>query len=111
MLRNTSTQKRGICISTTTITWRNAPGNRYDYVSSTPVGTKKLAWGEAIRLYTRGELNGSVKYNAENVKGNWLDWYKAEEGHWPLTPGEYDVKLMLDDGFTELAATKVKVVP
>lgn len=94
-----------------TITWRNAPGNRYDYVRITPVGTKKLAWGEAIRLYTRGELNGSVKYNAENVKGNWLDWYKAEEGHWPLSPGEYDVKLMLDDGFTELAATKIKVVP
>jgi hypothetical protein len=56
-------------------------------------------------------LNGSVKYNPENVKGNWLDWYKAEEGHWPLTPGEYDVKLMLDDGFTELAAPKLKVVP
>ena len=94
-----------------TIAWRNAPGNRYDYVRITPVGSKKLAWGEAIRLYTRGELNGSVKYNAENVKGNWLDWYKADEGHWPLSPGEYDVKFMLDDGFTELAATKLKVVP
>jgi hypothetical protein len=56
-------------------------------------------------------LNGSVKYNAENVKGNWLDWYKADEGRWPLPPGKYDVKLMLDDGLTELAATKVKVVP
>ena len=56
-------------------------------------------------------MNGFVKYNAENVKGNWLDWYKAEEGHWPLSPGEYDVKLMLDGGFTELAATKVKVAP
>jgi len=56
-------------------------------------------------------LNGFVKYNAENVKGNWLDWYKAEEGPWPLSPGEYDVKLMLDGGFTELAATKVKVAP
>ena len=30
------------------------------------------------------------------IKGNWLDWYKAEEGHWPLTPSEYDVKLMLE---------------
>jgi hypothetical protein len=93
------------------ITWRNAPGDRYDYIRITPVGTKRLAWGEAIRLYTRGELDGSVKYNAETVKGNWLDWYRADDGHWPLTPGEYDVKLMLDDGFTELAATKVKIVP
>jgi hypothetical protein len=45
------------------------------------------------------------------VKDSRLDWYKAEEGHWPLTGGEYDVKLMLDDGFTELAATKLEVVP
>jgi hypothetical protein len=35
---------------------------------------------------------------------------KDPPNHWPLTPGECDVKLMLDDGFTELAATKLKVV-
>jgi hypothetical protein len=72
------------------------------------VGTKKLAWGEAIRLYTRGELNGSAKNNPENVKGNWLDWHKAEESHWPLTPGEYDVKLMLDDGFHRVDSHKAQ---
>ena len=82
------------------ITWHNAPGNRYDYVRITPLGSKRLAWGEAIRLYTRGALDGSVKYNQANIKGNW-----------PLTPGEYDVKLMLDDGFTELAATQIAVLP
>ncbi len=93
------------------ISWTNAPGNRYDYVRITPVGSKRLAWGEAIRLYTRGELDGSVKYNEANVRGNWLDWYKSDDGQWPLPAGQYDVKLMLDDGFTELAATTVKIQP
>jgi len=35
----------------------------------------------------------------------------ADESQWPLTSGEYDLKLMFDDGFTELAATKLKVIP
>jgi hypothetical protein len=42
------------------------------------------------------------------VKDNRLDCYKAEDGHWPLTPGEYDVKLMLDDGFTEAGSHKAQ---
>lgn len=91
------------------VTWNNAPGNRFDYIRITPVGSKRLAWGEAIRLYTRGEHEGTVTYDDSTVKGNWLDWYKSDDGHWPLKPGEYDIKLMLDDGFTELAATKVRI--
>jgi hypothetical protein len=47
----------------------------------------------------------------KTLRATGWDWYKADEGRWPVLPGEYDVKLMLDDGFTELAATKLKVVP
>jgi hypothetical protein len=36
---------------------------------------------------------------------------RPTEATGPLPAGEYDVKLVLDDGFTELAATKIKVVP
>lgn len=92
-----------------TITWRDAPGNRYDYIMLKPVNSVKTGWGEAVRLYTRAEVNGSVEYNAKNAKGNWLEWYKGEDGKWPFQPGEYEVKLMLDDGYTELAVTRIKV--
>lgn len=94
-----------------TITWQDAPGNRYDYIMLTPVHSGKTGWGEAVRLYTRAEVNGSVQYNAANAKGNWLEWYRGEEGRWPFQPGEYEVKLMLDDGYTELAATRIKIYP
>ncbi|HEU5282155.1 MAG TPA: hypothetical protein VFU82_09275 [Gammaproteobacteria bacterium] len=40
-----------------------------------------------------------------------MQWYQGKEGHWPLTPGTYDVKLMLDDGTTGvLASTQFNVV-
>ncbi len=92
-----------------TISWRNMPGNRYDYVMIIPAGSKKTAWGEAVRLYTYGEVNGSVVYDDKTAKGNWLDWYSASEGHWPLKPAKYDVRLMLDDSNTELVKTQIEV--
>lgn len=92
-----------------TVSWHNAPGNRYDFIQITPLGTKKLGFGEAVRLYTHGKINGSVQYNAINQKGNFLAWCKSEKNHWPLTPGIYDIKLMLDDGNVVIAATQIKV--
>jgi endonuclease/exonuclease/phosphatase family metal-dependent hydrolase len=109
--------KSAICVSPLrvksgepfTITWSNAPGNRYDYIRVAPHRSSKLAWGEAVRLYTFARTNGSLQYTAANVKGNWLAWHKGQEGRWPLKPGVYDVKLLLDDGYTVLAAVRMKV--
>ncbi len=89
------------------IFWKNAPGNRYDYIRIAPVGSNKLAWGEAVRLYTYAKINGSIQYGSHNVKGNWTAWNKGEEGRWPMIPGKYKVELMLDDSNTILAATQI----
>ena len=91
------------------IHWVNAPGNRFDYIRISPVKSKKLAWGEAVRLYTFAQKNGNIEYNETNKQGNWLLWHKGEEGHWPLRPGVYAVTLMLDDGFVPIAQTQIKV--
>lgn len=91
------------------IHWSNVPGNRYDYIMIVPVGSKKTGWGEAVRLYTNGQINGSVTYNSSSSKGNWLDWHIGNEGRWPLKPGRYYIKLMLDDSFTELAKSQITV--
>lgn len=87
------------------ITWHNAPGNRYDYIS-----LSRHAENDRVLLYTRGEMNGSIKYDKRFAKGNWLDWSKSKENHWPLKPGVYDIKLILDDSNTELASTQITVV-
>lgn len=86
------------------ITWQNAPGNRYDYISISKQDEK-----DNVLLYTHGEVNGSIKYDARFAKGNWLAWAKSKESHWPLTPGKYHVKFMLDDSFTVLASTDLIV--
>ena len=91
------------------IIWKNAPGNRYDYIRIAPVGSNKLAWGEAVRLYTHAKINGSIQYDARNAKGNWLAWNKGEEGRWPMMAGKYNVELMLDDGNTILASTQMTI--
>lgn len=93
-----------------TIHWMNTPGDRYDYIMILPLGSKKTAWGEAVRLYTHGEINGTIVYDKRSFKGNWLDWHQASEGRWPLKPGAYVVRLMLDDGNTELGRTTITIM-
>jgi endonuclease/exonuclease/phosphatase family metal-dependent hydrolase len=94
---------------TFTVTWKNSPGNRYDYILIAPAGSNHIAWEEAVRLYTDGEGSGSIQYNEQTSKGNWLAWHASNDAKWPLTPNTYDIKLMLDDGYTELAATQIVV--
>lgn len=91
------------------IRWENAPGNRYDYISITPVGARQDLPQNTLRLYTRAKTNGSITYNAKNAKGNWLAWNKSEAPHWPLAPGKYQIQLMLDDSYTTLASTIINV--
>lgn len=91
------------------IEWQHAPGYGSDYIQITPENSPQTAWGEAVRLYTRANESGTVEYNEKNKQGNWLAWYKGEKGYWPLHPGVYNIKLMLDDSEQVLAETKIIV--
>ncbi len=90
------------------ITWSHAPGNRYDYVSILPVGSKNSS-DQTVRLYTHAYADGSVTYAAHNAKGNWTAWHKTDAAAWPLAMGKYEVKLMSDDGYTVLAKTQLTI--
>lgn len=92
------------------ISWKNSPGNRYDYIRINPILTTKTELNDMPRLYTHATINGSLKYSSKHGQGNWLLWNQATHTMWPLKPGIYDIKLMLDDSETELAATKVEVL-
>ncbi|KTD10965.1 Endonuclease/Exonuclease/phosphatase family protein [Legionella gratiana] len=89
------------------IIWKNAPGYYYDYISISPKDRNRTM-NETVRLYTQGEINGIIQYANKNVQGNWINWYKAHAS-WPLAPGAYDVKLMLDDGYNSLATTQIMI--
>lgn len=81
------------------IVWKNAPGNRYDYVRISRADKNPLGVNDSIYHYTRASINGSIDY----MKGNWSQLIK------PLPPATYDIKLMLDDGETVLAKTTIEM--
>lgn len=73
------------------VTWRNAPGNRYDWVAiyaedSTDEGSY-LAWA-----HLDAGIEGTTTLDASDTVERW-----------PLPPGRYVARLMIDDGFTLLA--------
>jgi hypothetical protein len=73
------------------LTWRNAPGNRYDWVAvyakdATDKGSY-LAWA-----HLDAGIEGTTTLDASD----------AVEGR-PLPPGRYVARLMIDDGFGLLA--------
>lgn len=73
------------------LTWRNAPGNRYDWVAIYAEDSKNkdshLAWA-----HVNARLEGTTTLDASGTTGDW-----------PIPPGRYVARLMADDGFVLLA--------
>jgi endonuclease/exonuclease/phosphatase family metal-dependent hydrolase len=73
------------------VAWQHVPGNRYDWIAVYEVGTaRKEAY--AAWSYLGARSSGRLELTAEN----------AEQG-WPLQPGQYVARLLLDDGYALLA--------
>ncbi len=95
-----------------TIHWQNAPGNGYDYIQIAPINGKELFWGgDAVRLYTFAKNDGFITYSKENSLGNWPEWHSSKENIWPLQPGRYSIKFMLDDSLTPLNEIQITIRP
>jgi len=74
------------------VRWSGAPGMRWDWIGVYAVGAEP---GDYVGfLYTGTRPAGDAMIDGE------ADW---SEGTWPLEPGDYLVRLLLDDGFTVLA--------
>jgi endonuclease/exonuclease/phosphatase family metal-dependent hydrolase len=71
--------------------FRNAPGNRYDWVAVYPEESDNpdayLAWA-----HTGGRIEGEIALDATHAVSEW-----------PVPPGRYTASLMADDGFRTLA--------
>jgi hypothetical protein len=91
-----------------TVSWSNAPGMRWDWVSVFPAGGKlpRQSICDAgycgnddylLYEYTHTQIQGSTTITKDSLVGN---------GSWPLKPGRYEIRLLLDDGYRAVARSK-----
>jgi len=83
-----------------TVAWRHAPGNRWDWVGVYPAGADPRNGDPGLWRHTKATIAGTAVLDAN-----------AEGGGWPLTPGKYDVHLLLDDSYESLAEASFEVLP
>ena len=89
-----------------TVTWSNAPGNRWDWLGLYKATEKAVPTDGAIPddsgdylyyEYTRTAVEGTGAFSRTSQVGG---------GSWPLPPGRYEVRLMLDDGYRTVARSQ-----
>ncbi len=102
-----ATYRRGEPI---TFTWRNAPGNRWDWVGLYEATDAEVPTDGSIPddsgdyrfyEYTRTEVEG---------EGRLTETSQAGSGKWPLKPGRYELRLMVDDGYETIARSEAFTV-
>lgn len=89
------------------VNWKNSPGDRFDWIAVYPkMANTKTDYGLThqqshylIYKYTMGEVSGSLS----------LDSYSKGD-YWPLPPGEYQIHLLSDDGFTSLYNSSIRIL-
>jgi endonuclease/exonuclease/phosphatase family metal-dependent hydrolase len=81
------------------VTWRFAPGNRYDWVGIFPEGVSAKDGPIERWRYTDATIDGSTRIGGRS----------RGAGAWPLPPGAYEVRLCLDDSYRCRAAATFTV--
>lgn len=85
------------------VSFRGAPGNRWDWIGVYPATDAQVPTDGSIPDdsgdyllydYTGGEIEGTVTLSARSLPG---------AVGWPLKPGRYEVRLLVDDGYETIA--------
>ena len=79
------------------VRWRNAPGNRWDWVGVYRAG-ETVPGNHLIWKHTGATISGSARLEPDDFPA-------------PLAPGRYEVRLMEDDGYDLLASAEFVVTP
>jgi len=82
------------------VTWQNAPGNKWDWLGIYKRGADPNVAYYKLWTYTEATVQGKTTIDG-GVSG----------GPWPLPPGKYDVLLLADDSYAELARSSFVVAP
>ncbi len=91
------------------VSWKAAPGMRWDWLAifapaerdenpnaSTCNATTCGNGGDLLYEYTRTAIEGSTSFGPDSAVGS---------STWPLQPGNYEIRLLLDDGYRSLASS------
>jgi hypothetical protein len=92
-----------------TVSWTNAPGSRWDWLGIYSPGesdgsklSEKRTSGYGgnghyrLYTYTRTAIEGTATFSADSFVGYTV---------WPLQPGNYEIRLLLDDGYRSLGSS------
>jgi hypothetical protein len=79
--------------------YRQAPGNRYDWIGLFPAdGSPPEAGRLLLWQHLRGRVAGEIRFDRA-----------VNEGTWPLPPGRYVAWLLEDDGYRTLARAELGI--
>lgn len=79
------------------VRFTGTPGSRWDWFGLYPRGGDPATDDYLYYAYTGSRVSGTTTID------------EAGEGDWPIPPGEYDLLLLLDDGYTELARVPLTI--
>ncbi len=83
-----------------TVSWRDAPGSRWDWLGVYKRGADPLVDSYLYYVYTDQSVAGQAVIDEHGFAGDLA---------WPLPPGKYDVHYLLDDGYASLASAPFTV--
>jgi endonuclease/exonuclease/phosphatase family metal-dependent hydrolase len=85
------------------VSWSNAPGMRWDWVAVYRTGGRPSSTTCNVGLCGNGDYF-LYEYTHASIAGRTS--FSAHSGTWPLKPGSYEVRLLLDDGYRLLARSR-----
>ena len=74
------------------VSWTGAPGNKWDWI-----GVYRRGADPNVAFYKNWDYTGATVAGSALIRGG------TPGGPWPLPPGKYDVLLLEDDSYEELA--------
>jgi Endonuclease/Exonuclease/phosphatase family len=93
-----------------TVHFSNTPGNRWDWIGLFKATAKDVPTDGSIPddsgnyllyVYTQTEIEGDATFTSDAFTGS---------GKWPLPPGRYEARVMVDDGYQTIARSAPFVI-
>jgi endonuclease/exonuclease/phosphatase family metal-dependent hydrolase len=88
------------------VSWADAPGMKWDWMSVFPAGSglKNPHAKDCATGYCGNGNYSLYEYTHASIEGS-TTLRKQSAGPWPIEPGRYDVRLLVDDGYTRAAVS------
>jgi len=86
------------------VSWHNGPGYRNDWLGIFPAGAPQDSEQPLAFAYLGARSAGGMLLQAETVEYSWP--LPEDAAGWPLPPGRYVARLLMDDSFRVLAQSE-----